>query len=68
MTLNYGTLTRLMINTKYLTTARKFTSLQQFESLQFIPPHKETQKEDVEKLKEFVSQSTHLLVLTGAGG
>lgn len=35
--------------------------------LQFVPSSKPTDKADIDKLQEFVNNSTNLLVLTGAG-
>jgi len=36
-------------------------------SLAFVPQHKETQSEDIEKLSEFLEPVERLLVITGAG-
>lgn len=43
------------------------TSVASKPSEAFIPPHKQTEAEDVQRLEEFLSPTKNLLVITGAG-
>jgi len=64
---NYASSALKDLNTQGCPLSRNYASSALKAPSAFVPPHSQTQEEDVEALQDFLSPTKHLLVLTGAG-